>query len=64
MSLAGDSIGMLGPCSTWDAQRHMDESNLKYLQGRTGFLDFPFPERPLCLERGEKAVVSKAARQL
>lgn len=62
MSLAGDSIGIPGPCSTWGAERHMDESNLKYLQGRTGFLHFPFPGCPLGLARGEEAAVSRSSQ--
>ena len=40
---------MLCPHPEWDAEGHIDESNLKYLQGRTGVLSSPFPEHPLGL---------------
>lgn len=41
-----DSSGVVGPCLRWDTAGHVDEADLKYLQG---FLHSPFSEPPLSL---------------
>lgn len=41
-----DNSGVAGLCPRWDAAGHVDEDDLKYLQG---FLHSPFPEPPLGL---------------
>lgn len=46
--LARDNVGVLCPCPGWDAEGHIDASDLKYLQGRTGVLG-SFPEHPHAL---------------
>lgn len=47
--LARHSVSVPGLCLEWDAEGHIDESDLKYLQGGTGVLDSPFLKHPLGL---------------
>lgn len=47
--LTRDRVGVSCPCPGWDAQQHIDGSNLKYLQGKMRVLGSPFSEHTFVL---------------